>query len=341
MTASKKNTNLTAIDLFAGTGGTTAGLRAAGFDVLAAVENNTLAAESYSTNFPSVSMFNTDIRRVTRATFTSALPDDSSHLDLLAGCPPCQGFSRLRTRNGRQVSDDIRNDLVFDFLRLARSLRPLSILFENVPDLQRDQRFSFLIEGLRKAGYKLRHKIVDAAAYGVPQRRKRLILVGTRERTFEWPSESSQVATVASAIRHLKAAGESGDPLHDFPEKRSREMQSLIARIPKDGGSRKDLGVKYRLSCHARCDGFSDTYGRMAWNMVAPTITTGCVNPSKGRFLHPEKNRCITLREASLLQGFPADFHISLRKGKYAAAELIGNAVPPGLVAVHAQALKA
>jgi DNA (cytosine-5)-methyltransferase 1 len=110
----------------------------------------------------------------------------------------------------------------------------------------------------------------------------------------------------------------------------------MIESIPKNGGSRRDLGPDNQLPCHERCIGFHDVYGRMSWDDVAPTITTGCVNPSKGRFLHPEENRAITLREAALLQGFPADYWFSLRRGKFQAAGLIGNALPPEFVRRHA-----
>jgi DNA (cytosine-5)-methyltransferase 1 len=135
--------------------------------------------------------------------------------------------------------------------------------------------------------------------------------------------------TVRQVIGSLPAAGKSGDPLHDFPEKRSDKTLKLIRQIPKNGGSRTALSDDRQLRCHKRCDGFKDVYGRMAWNTLAPTITGGCVNPSKGRFLHPTKNRAITLREAALLQGFPRRYFVSLDEGKYRAAELIGNALPP------------
>jgi len=101
-----------------------------------------------------------------------------------------------------------------------------------------------------------------------------------------------------------------------------------------------DIGATMQLDCHKKCDGFRDVYGRMSWNDVAPTITGGCVNPSKGRFLHPEYDRAITLREAALLQTFPKDYFFSLKRGKMSAAELIGNALPPEFIRRHAIALK-
>ena len=113
--------------------------------------------------------------------------------------------------------------------------------------------------------------------------------------------------------------------------------RTLIRLIPKDGGSRLDLGRQRQLGCHRRCDGFKDVYGRMAWDDVSPTVTGGCVNPSKGRFLHPTKNRCVTLREAALLQSFPPTYRFSLRRGKFPAAQMIGNALPPEFIRRHAK----
>src|SRR5690606_12010561 len=114
--------------------------------------------------------------------------------------------------------------------------------------------------------------------------------------------------SVRDAIGDLPKPSVSDDPLHDPMEDRSERIAKMIALIPKDGGSRSALGKRRQLECHKRCNGFKDVYGRMAWDDVAPTITGGCVNPSKGRFLHPTQNRAITLREAALLQSFPPNY---------------------------------
>jgi DNA (cytosine-5)-methyltransferase 1 len=123
-------------------------------------------------------------------------------------------------------------------------------------------------------------------------------------------------------------------------ENRSKEVRELIALIPKNGGSRSDLPKRYQLDCHKRSDGFSDVYGRMAWDDVSPTITSGCHNPSKGRFLHPSQNRTITLREAAILQGFPRRYRFNVDHGKESIALMIGNALPPPFIAAHAGALR-
>ena len=130
------------------------------------------------------------------------------------------------------------------------------------------------------------------------------------------------------------------DLLHNQPQNRSQHIQEFIKRIPKNGGSREAAGDEFQLQCHKKCDGFKDVYGRMAWDTVAPTITGGCFNPSKGRFLHPSKNRAISLREAALIQTFPVDYHFSLAGGKTGAALMIGNALPPEFIKRHAHQVK-
>ncbi len=175
-------------------------------------------------------------------------------------------------------------DLVFQFVRFVRDFLPRAVLFENVPRLAKDGRFEALVEELRKLGYETKPAILNAADFGVPQRRRRLILLGSRGKSPKLLKDSGERKSVRETIGDLPAAGSSGDSLHDWPEERSEKVRRLIARIPRDGGSRTDLPAGEQLDCHKRCDGFKDVYGRMAWDQVAPTITSGCVNPSKGRW---------------------------------------------------------
>jgi DNA (cytosine-5)-methyltransferase 1 len=329
-----------AVDLFAGCGGLTRGLRDAGFDVVGAIEIDPLAVETYRRNHPEVVLWPKDITKVKTETVRRRLGLVKGELELLAGCPPCQGFSKMRTLNGGRPVRDRRNDLVFEFVRFARHLLPKALMLENVPGLMADARMRRVVDELQAAGYHLDYRVLDAADYGVPQRRKRLILLGSRFGPVVPARTSRTRRTVREAIGVLRAPGESGDELHDLGEQRARHVQSLIRRIPPDGGSRADIGQAHQLQCHRLCDGFKDVYGRMKWDDVAPTITSGCVNPSKGRFLHPEEDRSITLREAALLQSFPPDYVFSLRRGKFAAAAMIGNALPPEFVRRHAVVLR-
>lgn len=330
-----------AIDLFCGCGGLTQGLRHAGFRVIGAVDNDAYALESYKANHKAVRVWSTDIRRLPVSHVQRELKLRKGQLDLLAGCPPCQGFSTVRTLNGsRRIRDD-RNDLLFDFLRFVRVLRPRAVMLENVPGLAIDSRFRRFVSRLRTFGYRVQYRIVNAADYGVPQRRKRLILLARSDgHRVEFAEPLAQPVTVRKAIGLMPVAGRSGDSLHDAPENRSQKVVALIARIPKNGGSRSDLPAQLHLKCHAGFNGFNDVYGRMAWDDVAPTITSGCHNPSKGRFLHPLHNRNITLREAALLQGFPATYRFPKELKKERVALMIGNALPPPLISAHASIVR-
>ncbi len=212
---------------------------------------------------------------------------------------------------------------------------------ENVPRLIRHKPFKDLCEQLGRLGYRLTFGIKDAARYGVPQRRRRLILLAGRDFDIQFAPEARRLRSVSGAIARMAEPGRSRDALHNLPEKkRTARVRKLIRDIPKNGGSRGDLPKSRQLDCHKRSDGFKDIYGRMAWDDVAPTITSGCFNPSKGRFLHPQKNRAITMREAALLQGFPRNYTFDLSAGKEAVALMIGNALPPEFIRRHASEIR-
>jgi DNA (cytosine-5)-methyltransferase 1 len=329
---------LTALELFCGVGGMTVGLKSAGFEVLGAVDSNPLAVAGYRTNHPEVATWEEDITKLDPLAVAAELSLRPGELDLLAGCPPCQGFSAVRTKGRRTSVPDQRNRLVSYFGRWADALRPRALMMENVPGLAQDVRFRRLVRFLERLGYVVTWEVRDAADHGVPQRRTRLVLLALLEAEVQFASIARERRTVRDAIAHLPAAGASGDPLHDHGEHRSKAIRRRIAAIPPESGLRL-MGEEYQLECHKRTNGFYDVYGRMVWDEPAPTITSGCINPSRGRFLHPEQNRAITLREAALLQSFPEDYVVPLDRGKYRAADLIGNALPPRFVHEHAEQL--
>jgi DNA (cytosine-5)-methyltransferase 1 len=328
-----------AIDLFSGGGGLTLGLKQAGFRVRGAIELDPLAVETYKANHKQVRTWSQDIRTVSAAVVMRTLNLKRGKLDLLAGCPPCEGFSILRRLNGGRRVYDHRNDLIYEFLRFVRVLQPMAVMLENVPHLRKNKRFSLFCRTLKQLGYVYKYRILDAADYGVPQRRRRLILLASRKGAVSFAPPAATLRTVRWAIGSLPNPRKSKDPLHNLIETRSKRIRELIRRIPKNGGNRNDLDHESQLRCHRRCDGFKDIYGRLSWDNVASTITSGCFNPSKGRFLHPSHNRCLTLREAALLQGFPRNYFFSLRRGKSQAASLIGNALPPEFVRRQATTL--
>lgn len=270
-----------------------------------------------------------------------ALKLQPGDLDLLAACPPCQGFSAMRTKNGSRRNRDARNDLVFDVLRIVRSMKPKTVMLENVPGLARDRRHAAFRKGLESLGYRVTSDVLNTVDFGVPQRRRRLVLLASTATKPEFAPKARRRRTVRDLIEKLPPPERSGDPLHNYSIMRSRRVRCLIRRIPRNGGSRRALGVGKQLPCHQRLRGFWDVYGRMAWDKPAPTITGGCINPSKGRFLHPRANRAITLREAALLQTFPKSYRFPLDRGRYPVALLIGNALPPEFIRRHASALKA
>ena len=173
-------TALTAVDLFSGLGGTSLGLRQAGFNVAAAVELNPLAVESYKLNLPAVHLWTRDIRRLAAREVLEGAAIVPGETAVLAACPPCQGFSTLRTLNGSRRIDDPRNGLLRHVTRFVRVLKPMTVMAENVPGLMTDASFETFIEDLEKLRYKVRHEVVDTADYGVPQRRLRLLIVASR-----------------------------------------------------------------------------------------------------------------------------------------------------------------
>ncbi|MGE8121540.1 DNA cytosine methyltransferase [Pseudomonas fulva] len=331
----------TAIDLFCGAGGLTTGLKAAGFSVLAGFELNETAAATYKLNHRKPKIFIGDISKLNPKEVMFSLGLKKGELDLLAGCPPCQGFSTHKTRNKSSSVEDIRNDLVFEALRYIEIFLPKTIMLENVPGLAKDQRMDTLKSKLSELGYVINDdtvKVLDAADFGVPQRRKRMILQASLFGIIDEPKKVKNKKTVKQSIGNLPQPGFSGDKLHDLIVYRSEKVSRIIENIPADGGSRSALPLELWLPCHIRRPGsYKDVYGRMAWNDVAPTITGGCTNPSKGRFIHPDQNRSITLREAALLQTFPINYRFSLNRGKDYAALMIGNALPPLLIKAHAK----
>lgn len=329
-----------AIDLFSGCGGLTLGLKQAGFRVVGAVDNDNLSVATYKANHPEVFVWEKDISEVKTLTVKRKLGIRKRKLDLLAGCPPCQGFSTMRTLNGSRVIIDPRNYLIEEFYRFVKDFMPKAVMLENVPGLAYDGRFKAFLEQMSGLGYIGNYDVLNAADYGVPQRRRRLIYLAGYKKKVEFTPKSKKQKTIKDVIANLPPAGTSGDPIHDLPEKRTERILELIKKIPKNGGSRTDLPEEDQLECHKKCTGFKDVYGRMTWDDVAPTLTSGCFNPSKGRFLHPEENRAITMREAALLQGFPRNYKFSATDNKVAIALMIGNALPPPLIASHGKAIR-
>jgi DNA (cytosine-5)-methyltransferase 1 len=326
---------VTAVDLFAGAGGATEGLRQAGLDVLAAVENEHQAANSYRVNHPKVILKEQDIRKVDAVSLRRELGLRPGSLGVLKACPPCQGFSSL----AKGEIDEDRNDLVLDITRFAIAFRPRVIILENVPGLRRDLRMSDFCEILSSHGYRFARYIVDAASFGVPQRRKRLIVIGVfRKIRHSLPDDLTDllpedfqrgVITVGEAFAALELCLCDDDPLNR-PRRMADSVKARIEAIPING-TRFDLPDELALECHKKLRNSRErsataSYGRLRLDKPAPTMTTRCTTPACGSFVHPTENRGITLREAATLQTFPANYRFC---GGYDSIERqIGNAVP-------------
>jgi DNA (cytosine-5)-methyltransferase 1 len=334
----------TAIDLFCGSGAVTLGLKDAGFRVVGAVDFDPIACSTYSANHPEVHLIEEDIRKVSPELF---LGEINGNLDLLVVCAPCQPFSN---RNRNKSKKDERAGLVLDAIRFTGALQPRLVFFENVPGLGKQPVFRKLAQGLAKLGYKLSEpRQVDAANFGVPQRRQRMILVAAKDEKLLQDATNINLVlrrTVRQAIASLPVPPigiESvwGDALH-YARVHAPITIERLSHIPFDGGSRDSLPDHLQLACHkklAKRSLYPDSYGRLKWDAVAPTLTTGCSDLTKGRYAHPEQHRAITLREAARLQSFPDDYLFVGNASQIATQ--IGNAVPPRMMYGIARTLHA
>lgn len=325
----------TAIDLFAGAGGATQGLRDAGFTVVAAVENDPDAARTWTLNHPGV-MIEADIKDVDENQLRQASGLSIGDLDLLKACPPCQGFSSLR---GSKSPSEAQNDLVIETLRIVDGMAPRAVLLENVPGLRKDHRFTSLLDGMSERGYLFQDYIIEASELGVPQRRRRLVVVAVRgsiappatlEELVPPPLRRASL-TAGRALQVLAHQMEPSDAWHVWRTSNDT-VQRRIRAVPI-GGTRFDLPEELQLLCHKRLsrDGGSPrnataSYGRVRLDDYAPTMTTRCTTPACGSFIHPTEDRGLSLREAAAFQTFPPRYRWH---GAHGSVERqIGNAVP-------------
>lgn len=327
------------IDLFSGAGGMSEGLKMARFQTKYAFEIDNIASMTYKLNHSQTEVFTQDIRTVDTGAILKSLRGKTVHL--LAGCPPCQGFSSIRRLNRNKPVDDERNSLINEYVRFVNDLRPYTIMLENVPGLAMSEEFNRAIAFLREIGYYVEYDIINVKDYGVPQSRKRLVLVGSRLGRIVVAAPTNETCTVRGTIGHLPTPEDSNDMIHQIYPHHIQRIQRLISQIPQNGGSLRDLSEEWQLECHKSENvGFNDVYGRLRWDTYSTTITGGCLNPSKGRFLHPEQNRCITAREASMLQTFPDDYKFPINVPKTKIALMIGNALPPKFCKVQADHIR-
>lgn len=334
--------DLLAVDLFAGGGGLTVGLKRAGFTVAGAVENEYHAYATYRANHPEVRALKQDVTSISGRCLLDFIGQED--LDLLAGCPPCQGFTSL-TRKYRRNDD--RNDLIFQMSRMAEEIRPRVIMMENVPGLTREGQSAYrsLKRRLRKIGYRLTDDVLEVADFGVPQLRRRLVLLGGLgfSMNLPEPTHSKDGKNGLASWRTVKdAIGCMEEPVALQEAKRRGDVRQSdwhvvrtlspknVKRIQaaKSGRTWPSIPDELRPRCHqGDYRGFTNVYGRMEWDKPSPTITGGCTTFSKGRFGHPVRDRTISVREAALLQTFPEDYKFDTPYMEYVCS-IIGNALP-------------
>lgn len=337
----------TVVDLFAGCGGLTEGFRAEGFTPIAAVEWDLHAAATYAANFGEEHVFRGDI-----AEWRDGIPD----ADVVIGGPPCQGFSNLGTRD----PDDPRNRLWREYVRVVLAARPQVFVIENVDRFSRSHEFALLLAEVkhgRLRDYDVTWDVLDAVDYGVPQRRRRTIVIGSRVGPPLLPKPDGRRATVREAIAGLPERA----PSTVLPSRTTRrfgqdvpgEYSGLDLHVGRNptalslaryacippGGGRFDLPDHLLPRCwREKPTGTTDVMGRLTWDEPSVTVRTEFFKPEKGRYLHPQWDRPITHLEAALLQTFPADFRWC--GTKLQVARQIGNAVPVGLARALARTVK-
>ena len=320
------------IDLFAGAGGFTLGLEAAGGDPQShAVEADPDCGETFRANFPEASLVPSDIREVRYKGIEA---------DVVVAGPPCQGFSLLnRGRRG-----DPRNLLFEEVVRCVKAVRPHVVVVENVPRFLDSSEGQALVAALENRGFRVRSGLVNAADYGVPQARTRALVVGAKlGGAVPWPVRTH--AASASALPPHRTVADAFTLLSTEPDGRNWHVDVLRTdrierlRAVREGGNRRDLSPDLLFDCWKDTDGFNDVMGRLVWHKPATTVRTEFFRPEKGRFLHPVADRPITPREAARLQSFPDSFEFPATHGLYSVGRQIGNAIPPRLAAAIGKAV--
>lgn len=328
----KTNAKPTIVDLFSGAGGMTVGFHLAGFESVLAVDFDKDSCLTYQKNFPKAKVVCDNIKKIDSEQIVKLLQGKKA--DVVIGGPPCQGFSPL----GRKIKDDPRNHLWKEYLRVVRLLKPKVWIMENVPELLRSQEFEEIKKMAWRLGYQIEAKVLNAADYGVPQRRQRAIVIAVNKGELKHPTPThvnpnernllnrkrKNWVTVNEAFKGLSAKPD-GKNFHIGRNPTDLSLRRYQAVPP--GGNRFNLPKELLPKCWAnKPTGSTDVFGRLWWDKPSLTVRTEFYKPEKGRYLHPEENRPITLREGARLQTFPDSFFFE--GSNSSVGKQIGNAVP-------------
>lgn len=326
---------ISCVDLFCGAGGLTHGFMLEGLTVAAGIDLDPACRFPYEAN-NQARFVEKDISKVTAAELKGLFGD--ADITILAGCAPCQPFSTYAHRYELN-SKDGKWGLLYEFARLVKGVRPDVITMENVPTVAKHQVFHDFVDTLKLLGYNVWFDVVDSSQYGVPQSRRRMVLLASKHGEIKMIEPTvKKPKTVKQAIGRMRAlsAGEAAprDKLHASSTLSDKNLKRI--KVSKPGGTWRDWPKHLVADCHRAESGktYPGVYGRMEWDKPAPTMTTQCYGFGNGRFGHPDQDRAISLREAAILQSFPRDYSFIQNNCEVRFRDLgrlIGNAVPVDL----------
>lgn len=319
---------IVAADLFCGAGGLTRGLLDSGIKVLKGYDTDVRALETYEKNNRGAKFFSGDVSLLKGEELLKDI-NRKNNFFLLAGCAPCQPFSLI---NRQKRKRDNRKNLLLEFGRLVEETKPDFIFMENVPGLMNGKGkeiFKKFLEILKKENYFYDYRILNTMNYGVPQRRRRLVLIASKHLEVKIPDESNKIIKLKDVIKKYPVikAGQEDESILNHKSRKLNELNIRRLKLTKkNGGSRKDLPKELILECHKKHKGHGDVYGRMSFEDVSPTLTCKCTCISNGRFGHPTQNRAISIREAAAIQTFKDDYEFFGNMSEN--TRWVGNAVP-------------
>ncbi len=334
--------NIEAVDLFCGIGGLTAGLIKSGISVKAGYDIESACRFGYEYN-NKATFVEKDVAEVTAEEINQWYSKGA--VRLLAGCAPCQPFSTYN--QGKDTTSDKKWPLLYHFSRLIEEVKPELVTMENVPDVTKHKVYHDFVERLESLGYVVSASKVDCVQYGIPQTRKRHVLLASliAEEISLIPPTHDEPVTVRDVIAGLPIldAGKQNesDPLHVCSRLSELNTQRMLASKP--GGTWKDWPEELIAKCHLKDSGksYGGVYARMEWDKPAPTMTTQCFGFGNGRFGHPSQNRAISLREAALFQTFDSDYKfVESDVLIKSVGKMIGNAVPVRLGEIVGKSFK-